>query len=508
MHTYSIGVDIGTTSTKAIVFNDAGETIQEASISYPLLTPEVKAAEQDPNEILEAVINTISEVIQKANLKPNEIKLLSFSAAMHSLIALDKNFNPLTASITWADQRSEKQARRLRLKNGQSLYENTGTPIHSMSPLVKLIWLREEKPEIFKNSKYFMGIKEYIFYVLFDEFVIDYSIASATGLFNIHTLDWDIEALETAQISPDQLPKIVPTTKIVNNIREEVANKLGISSHTPVVIGANDGCLANLGASAIEPGSVALTIGTSGAIRTVVKHPITDPEGRIFCYALTDNHWVVGGAVNNGGIVFNWMMQELLDLDVKKQHNKVNPYDLVSDIISNVTPGAEGLLFFPYLSGERAPLWNSNARGLFYGLNITHKKDHMIRAVLEGINLNLYLVYRALEKVIGQPSKIRASGGFAKSMIWRQIVANIFNSDVHTSNTVENSALGAILLGRYAIGEFNSLEEATHIIKTIEVIRPEEDSVNVYRELIPLYEKVGKLLESTYDEISYFQQKY
>lgn len=507
MNTYSIGVDIGTTSTKAIVFNDSGESIQKASITYPLLTPEVKAAEQDPNEILEAVVNTICDVIKKAHLKPNEIKLLSFSAAMHSLIALDKNFNPLTASITWADQRSEKQARCLRLKNGQSLYKNTGTPIHSMSPLVKLVWLREEKPEIFKKSKYFIGIKEYIFYILFGEFVIDYSIASATGLFNIHTLDWDREALETAQISPDQLPKVVPTTEIFN-IREELSIKLGISSNTPVVIGANDGCLANLGASAIEPGSVALTIGTSGAIRTVVKNPITDPEGRVFCYALTDNHWVVGGAVNNGGIIFNWMIQELLDLDVTKQHNKVSPYDIVSDIISNVTPGAEGLLFFPYLSGERAPLWNSNARGSFYGLNITHKKDHMIRAVLEGINLNLYLVYRALEKVIGQPSKINVSGGFAKSKIWRQIVANIFNSDVYTSNTVENSALGAVLLGRYAVGDFNSLEEATHIIKTIEVTRPEEDSVNIYRELIPLYEKVGKLLESTYDEISYFQQRY
>ena len=509
MKTYSIGIDIGTTSTKAIVFKDSGEVLEEASVEYPLLTPEPKAAEQNPDEIVAAVKLATRTVIQEADLAPNEIKLLSFSAAMHSLIALDELGNPLTASITWADQRSESQARRLKETNGQALYEKTGTPIHSMSPLAKLIWLREEKPKLFKKAHFFLGIKEYVFYELFGEYVSDYSIASATGLFNIHTLDWDEEALETAQISKNQLPKVVPTTEIFTNMKEDVALELGILPETPVVIGANDGCLANLGVNAIEPGVVALTIGTSGAIRTVVDKPITDSEGRIFCYALTENHWVVGGAVNNGGMIYNWMMQEFGSLElVEAKAKNHSPYDLISKKIASVKPGAEGLLFYPYLSGERAPLWNANAKGSFYGLSLTHKKEHMMRAVLEGINLNLYLVYRALETVIGQPDKIHASGGFAQSPLWRQMVADIFNTEVHISQTVESSALGAVLLGRFAMGELASLEEGSQMIGTAGINQPQAEQVEVYQALIPLYEKIGRLLESGYDEITAFQQKY
>ncbi len=506
---YSIGIDIGTTSTKAIIFNDLGEVLKEASVGYPLLNPEPKAAEQNPDEIVTAVKEAIRMVIQQMNLKPDEIKFLSFSAAMHSLIALDDWGNPLTHSITWADQRSEKQARQLKETNGQAIYEKTGTPIHSMSPFVKLVWLREDKPEIFNNAAFFLGIKEYLFYNLFGEYVCDYSIASATGLFNIHTLDWEEEALETAHISREQLPKLVPTTEIFTNMKEEVAFELGLSPHTPIVIGANDGCLANLGVNAIEPGIVALTIGTSGAIRTVVDRPITDPEGRIFCYALTENHWVVGGAVNNGGMIFNWMIEKFADAEIAEaQAKNLNPYDLVSDKIASVKAGSNGLLFYPYLSGERAPLWNANAKGSFYGLSLIHKKEHMMRAVLEGINLNLYLVYRALESVIGQPEKIHAAGGFAKSPLWRQMIADIFNTEVHISQTVESSALGAVLLGRFAMGELASLEEGVKLIGTAEINHPQANQVEVYQELIPLYEKMGHLLESGYDEITAFQQKY
>ncbi len=509
MKTYSIGIDIGTTSTKAIIFEDSGATVEEASVEYPLLTPEPKAAEQNPDEIVRAVKTAIRTAIQEADLASDQIKLLSFSAAMHSLLALDDSGKPLTASITWADQRSEEQARRLKEANGQALYEKTGTPIHSMSPLAKLIWLREEKPEIFEKATLFLGIKEYVFYELFGEYVSDYSIASATGLFNIHTLDWDEETLETARISKKQLPAVVPTTKIFTSMKEDIALELGILSDTPVVIGANDGCLANLGVNAIEPGVAALTIGTSGAIRTVVDQPITDPAGRIFCYALTENHWVVGGAVNNGGMIYSWMMEEFGGLErAEAEAKNLSPYDLISDRIADVKPGAEGLLFYPYLSGERAPLWNANAKGSFYGLSLTHKREHMMRAVLEGINLNLSLVYRALEPVIGQPDKIHASGGFAQSPLWRQMVADIFNTEVHISQTVESSALGAVLLGRFAMGEVASLEEAAQIIQTAEINTPLLENVEVYQSLIPLYEKIGNLLESGYDEITAFQQNY
>lgn len=509
METYSIGIDIGTTSTSAIIFTDNGENIEQAAVTYPLLTPEPKTAEQDPDEIVAAVILATKTVIEKAQLKKHQIKFLSFSAVMHSLLALDKNGNPLTALITWADQRSEMQARKLKETNGHSIYKKTGTPIHSMSPLAKLIWLREEKPEIFDAAAYFIGIKEYVFYKLFGEYVVDYSVASATGIFNIHDLDWDEEALETTQITKKQLPRVVATTEIFQGMNKGIADELKIDPSTPVVIGANDGCLANLGVNAIEPGVIAMTIGTSGAIRTVTDKPVIDPEGRSFCYALTENHWVVGGPVNNGGVIFDWLKTELAREETKEAlQNKQNPYDKMTEKITAISPGAEGLLFYPYLTGERAPLWNANAKGSFYGLALRHKKEHMMRAVLEGINLNMYLVYQTLENMLGLPDKIHASGGFAQSQAWRQMAADIFNTEIHVSQTIEGSALGAVILGRYALGEMPSLEASAEIVGTEDVTQPIEKNVAIYEELIPLYRRIGQLLEAGYDDITEFQEKF
>lgn len=509
METYSIGIDIGTTSTKAVIFEDNGKIVQQAAIEYPLLTPEPKIAEQNPEDIWKAVILATKKVIKEANLNKNQIKLLSFSAAMHSLIVLDQNGHLLTKSITWADQRSEPYARYLNETNGLSIYKNTGTPIHSMSPLSKIIWLKEEKIEIFNKASIFIGIKEYIFYKLFKEYVVDYSIASATGLFNIHTLDWDEEALQTAKISKQQLPRLVPTTEIFRNMNKDFANEVGIDPMTPVVIGANDGCLANLGVNAIKPGDVAMTIGTSGAIRTVVDKPTTDSEGRLFCYALTENLWIIGGPVNNGGIILNWLKNELCREETTEALiNGMNPFDLITTKANTIKPGAGGLLFYPYLTGERAPLWNANAKGSFYGLALHHKKEHMMRAVLEGITLNIYMVYVTLEKIIGSSNKFYASGGFAHSKVWRQIAADIFNSDIHVSETIESSALGAVILGRYAIGETPSLEVDASFIKTKDSSLPLPAHVEIYHELVPLYIRIGKLFETGYDEVTAFQEKY
>ncbi|MER2063971.1 MAG: gluconokinase, partial [Alkalibacterium sp.] len=460
MNNYSIGADIGTTSTKAVLFTDKGEIVYQSTVEYPLLTPEPKAAEQDPDEIFEAVVTAIKSVVKRSGVSSKDITVLSFSAAMHSLIAVDAEGKPLTKSITWADQRAEPYAQKLKGSNGKSLYEKTGTPIHPMSPLTKLMWLKAEKTDIFNKASRFIGIKEYIFYRFFNTYKVDHSIASATGLFNMYEMDWDKEALETAGVSRDRLSEIVPTTEVFTDVGKELADRMGIHPGMKIVIGANDGCLANLGVNAVENGVVAVTIGTSGAIRTVTDKPVSDPKGRIFCYALTENHWVIGGPVNNGGMVLRWLRDELCQLEVEEAREKnVDPYDIMTEKIAKTRAGSNGLVFHPYLSGERAPSWNANARGSFFGLAIHHKREHMMRAVLEGINMNLYMVLLALEEVIGVPERIHATGGFAKSAVWRQMMANIFNQEVHIPQTVEGACLGAAVLGKYAIGEVNDLSE-------------------------------------------------
>ncbi|GEK91070.1 gluconokinase [Alkalibacterium kapii] len=509
MSTYSIGADIGTTSTKAVLFSETGEIIYQSTVEYPLLTPEPKIAEQDPDEILEAVITAIQNVMKKSAVDKEKITVLSFSAAMHSLIAVDGKGKPLTNSITWADQRAEPYAQQLKETTGKSIYDKTGTPIHPMSPLTKLMWLKAEMPDVFNKARRFIGIKEYIFHHFFGQYVVDHSIASATGLFNMYNMDWDEEALETAGVTRDKLSKIVPTTEVFTKMNDDIAERLGVHPNMKTVIGANDGCLANLGVNAIEKGVVAVSIGTSGALRTVTDKPVADPKGRIFCYALTENHWVIGGPVNNGGMVLRWLRDELSEREVEEAKAiGADPYDVITDKIEKIPAGSNGLLFHPYLSGERAPSWNANSRGSFYGLAINHKREHVMRAVLEGINMNLYMVLLALEEVIGIPDRIHATGGFAKSTVWRQMMANIFNQEVHIPQTVEGACLGAAVLGKYAIGEIDDLREVENMVETKAISVPEKEEVAVYEELMPLYIRLSRLFEQEYDAITEFQQKF
>ncbi|GKU81847.1 gluconokinase [Niallia sp. NCCP-28] len=507
---YYLGVDIGTTSTKSVLFGEAGKVISMHHVEYPLYSPAPAIAEQDPEEIFQAVKETMKTALKKGNINNQKLKLVSFSSAMHSVIALDEKGKPLTRCITWADSRASEWATKIKKEyNGMEIYRKTGTPIHPMAPLSKIAWLRTDFPEIFAKTKKFIGIKEYIFYKFFDEYVMDHSIASATGMFNLFELDWDKEALEVAGISKEQLPTPVPTTYYLQNLKEEHASELGILPTTPFVVGASDGVLSNLGVNAIDPGVVAVTIGTSGAIRTVTDKPVTDPKGRIFCYALTENHWVVGGPVNNGGMTFRWVRDELASSEVETAKRLgIDPYEVLTKIASRVSPGCDGLLFHPYLAGERAPLWNANARGSFFGLGLHHKKEHMVRAVLEGVILNLYTVMLALQEVIGEPKQIQATGGFARSALWRQMMADIFDQEVTVPESFESSCLGAIVLGMYALGEIKDFSIMQELVGSTHSHEPIKENVDIYQDLTSIYIRISRLLENEYDQIADFQKKW
>ncbi|MGG3467223.1 gluconokinase [Neobacillus pocheonensis] len=507
---YVIGVDIGTTSTKSVLFATNGTVIATHGIEYPLFSPTPATAEQDPEEIFQAVIDTIKTVIKKSETSPSDILCISFSSAMHSVIAVDESGKPITRCITWADNRSAEWAEKLLTEmNGHDIYLRTGTPIHPMSPLSKLVWLKEDQAEIFNRTYKFISIKEYVFYKLFNQYVIDYSIASATGMFNLTTLQWDEEALKVAGISSDKLSKPVSTTFSLSGLDENFADEMMLPKSIPFVVGASDGVLSNLGVNAIDPGVVAVTIGTSGAIRTVTDKPVTDPKGRIFCYALTENHWVIGGPVNNGGMLFRWVRDQLgsAEVETAKRLGK-DPYEVLTEIASLVSPGSDGLLFHPYFAGERAPIWDANARGSFFGLGLHHKKEHLIRAVLEGVILNLYTVLLALEELIGEPKRIQATGGFARSELWRQMMADIFNQEVNIPESFESSCLGAALLGLYSLGEVDSLNVVSEMVGATNHHEPIQENVQIYQEIIPIYIRLSRLLKEEYASISAFQKKW
>lgn len=503
---YVIAVDIGTTSTKALLIDQAGQIVVTHSVGYRLHTPKPDRAEQNPDDIYRGVIKAIRYVMDASHIAPQDVRCVSFSAAMHSVLAVDEHNNPLTPSMTFADNRSVDYVQKLEAEQlGLRIFRRTGTPIHPMSPLLKLMWLKEHEPHIFSAAHKFVGIKEYVFAKFFNRFVVDYSIASATGLFNLEELKWDRLALQTVGMSDEQLAEPVPPTYVLRGASH--AEQMGLDAHTPFVIGASDGTLANLGIGAIEPSVHAVTIGTSGAVRTVVRKPLIDPDGRLFCYCLTEDYWVIGGAINNGGVVLRWVKEQLATQEASdamaQQHD---PYDALLDIAEGVAPGADGLLCLPMFAGTRAPYWNANARGVFFGLTLYHEKKHMIRAALEGVIFRIHAVLHIIEQLAGKAEHIKASGGFARSKLWCSILADVAGTRVTVPDCIESSGLGAAKLGLLAMGDIDDFNELSDWDTAREHIEPNEVNRDIYGELTAIFSRVYEQLVAEFDAIAKFQQ--
>ncbi|RDV16052.1 gluconate kinase [Pontibacter diazotrophicus] len=500
-----IGMDIGTTSTKAVAFDMEGKMLFREAIEYPIISTQPDYAEQDPEVVLKAVLDTLSTVALELKILGVELMGVSFSSAMHSLIAVDAQGDPLTKCIIWADTRSKVYATNLKGSViGHDIYLHTGTPLHPMSPLPKLRWLRDHEPLLFKNTVKFIGIKEYVFFRLFGEYKIDYSIASATGLFNIFKFDWHLDSLELAGITKDKLSEPVPPTHTFRNMKPDYATLLNIPATVPFVIGASDGCLANLGSNAVRPGDAVVTIGTSGAVRVMANEPATDIQERIFSYILTSKRFVLGGAVNNGGVVLRWFRDNFYasETALAAQENE-DIYELMNKRAAAVPPGADGLIFLPYLLGERAPIWDPAARACFFGVHYNHTREHFLRALMEGVMFNVYSVGRALEQTTGPIAAIYANGGFSRSDLWVQMLADIFNKEVHLTDTHEGSAFGAVIMGMYALGLITNLEDAAAMIRVKKTFVPDPKLHSRYMQNFSLFNELYPKLKDCLHKASH-----
>lgn len=479
-----IGLDIGTTSAKAVVFDLKGKLIAETEEMIKTYYPKTDWVEQSPQEVENACRIAMKNVIQKVDLEQYELLATGISCAMHSLICMDENVEPLSNMLIWSDGRSSEQAERLiGTEKGKAIYAKTGTPIHPMTPLMKLVWMRENNDEAYENATYYMTFKEYLLQKWFGKSAIDYSMASSTGLLNVKTLDWDEEALDMAGIKREQLSPIVPPTEVFTNIRETVANETGIPAEMPFVIGAADGQLANLGSGATSPGEVNVSMGTSGAIRQFVEGAPVNDEMETFTYAFSEDTSIIGGPTNNGGIVLQWFKDMI---EFKGTHD-----ELLAGV-ENIEPGADGIIFLPYINGERAPLWNQRAKGNFYGLSIGHNKDHLIRAVLEGITFNIYQIGQALEEMAGKSKKITVNGGLSKSRFWVQIMADVFGSEIYISDTHHNAAWGAAWTALVAIQKADSFDAIKENLPAEEVIQPNRENHEKYLTIFEKYEKLAR----------------
>jgi gluconokinase len=501
-----ITIELGTNAVRVFAFDLKGNVINATKGSYPTFHSEPDYSEQDPEQIFITMLYVLKNFItEKIQPKKYHIQSICFVASMHSVLAIDKNGVPLGNVITWADNRGKKEAQELKGSElGKKLYDATGTPIHPMSPLVKIAWLKKNDPQRFNQTSKFLTLKSYIIQQLTGEYMIDYSLASATGLFNIHKSKWESNALDYAGITSEKLPELMPVFSSPGKLRKEYQNSLGLSDNTRIIIGSSDGCMATLGAGVWSEDKATITIEDSGAVRVVGKQVLRDEKQRFFNYLLTENHYISGGPTNNGGVIFEWFATQFGDFK--------NPFDIeftIESLIyeaSNVDAGSEGLLFLPYLLGERAPLWNPNARGSYFGLNIKHARKHFIRATIEGILYEIYSIGKMLEEH-RMINSLSVNGSFATIPFCTQLIADIFNKPVSTIKNSNSVGLGAFLLTATDMGIYSNLDEAAKSVVLQETFNPRSNDHKTYRQYFELFERLSSKLEDEFEIFARLQQK-
>jgi gluconokinase len=498
-------IDINTSAVKIHAFDMNGRVICWKKGSYPTFHPQPDYSEQDPEQIFITTLFILKNLLNEhIHPKKYKVKAICFSSSMHSVLPVDKSGNPLGNAIIWADNRGAKEAEYLKkLTQNQSIYHATGTPIHPMSPLIKISWLKNHDSERFAQTYKFISVKEYVIKQLTGEYVIDHSIASSTGLFDIHKLKWHQESLDFAGISANQLSEPVSVFNDDLVLKKEYGVTLGLSQKTKLIIGSSDGCLATLGAGIIGEGKATITIGSSGAVRVAGKEVLQDEKQRFFNYLLTEGYYISGGPTNNGGVVFEWFARQFGDFSEGLEFD-----DVLEDLFktaSQVKSGADGLLFLPYLLGERAPLWNANARGMYFGLNINHEQKHFVRATLEGILFEIYSIGKILE-THRNFEDIYINGAYASLPLWTQILADMYGKTVHINDNHDSVAMGAALLGLTKLGIYSNLEEAATTVKSIETYHPNPENHDKYMKYFKIFERLSHKLSEDFEEIVLLQQ--
>nr|HPN72085.1 FGGY-family carbohydrate kinase [Saprospiraceae bacterium] len=377
------------------------------------------------------------------------------------------------------------------------------TPIHAMSPLAKIAWLRQNSKEVYGQTAKFISLKEYVLYQFTDEYFIDYSLASATGLFNLKSKKWEEDSLKFAGITADQLSTPVPINFDGFKLKKTMQKSLHLDASTKLIIGSTDGCFATLSTGAMQKDDAIISITSGGAVRVFGKECLTNDKGTFFNYILNDDYYISGGPTSNGGLAFDWSINNIYK-NIEDDLDKVIPQ--LFNELTKVQAGSNGLLFLPYLQGERAPIWDSNARAMFFGLNITHQPIHMIRAVLEGIIFEMFSIAKSILKH-RQFNALHVNGVYAATPLWSQIISDVFGMPVSISQYPLSANLGSAMLGLTVMGEYKSLIEASSIIPSPIELNPSVSKHKLYQKLFDIFESLTDKLEEEFRQIAEIQTK-
>lgn len=468
------------------------------SIECSLMASSGGRAEIDPEFVFHSCLQVMGNCVKNSPAGKYKPAGVGISCHMHSLMLADREGKPLTNLMTWADNRAAAEAGYIAENfDAGDLYARTGCRVqHPLYPLSKLLWFKRNEPETFRAAYKYITIKEYIVFRLFGLYAVDYTLASCQGYYNIHTQKWDSRILgDILGITAEKLSEVVECTHVFRGFRPEYESVLGMSSDTPFVVGSGDGIMANIGCGVCDGTSFSSTIGTSGAIRTAVDKPLLDPLQRTWCYSFTKDMWVAGGAINNGGIILKWLREEFRQQFEYDAADGESIYALFDRFAGGIPAGSEGLVFLPYLTGERCPDWNANARGLMYGLGYTHGRKHIIRAAMEGVMYRLFSVYEVLSGLGNSAARIMANGGYARSELWLQIQADLFNREVLISGVTEASALGAAYTAMLALGAVGDIKAGLPAMEPRKAIGPIKENTGVYRQM---YDTAMRIYNSIY----------
>lgn len=509
---YLLGVDLGTSGTKTVLFDENGQTLASKTIEYPLLQPKNGWAEQDPKFWYDATIDSIKSVLQTSKVNSEDVVALSIAGQMHGLVMLDKNGKVLRNSILWCDARTQKQCDEITALVGkQRLIEINANPALTGFTAPKILWVRENEPEIYKECATILLPKDYVRYMLTGEKAMEISDASGTNLLDITNRVWSDEILEKLSIEKSLMPPIIESSAIAGHITKEIAALTGLKEGTIVAGGAGDNAAAALGTGVCKEGDAFVTLGTSGVIFAHTNKPSIDPLGRVhtFCAAVK-NSWTVMSCTLAAGLSLRWTRDELYSFEKDAEAAKGNDvYNLMTENASKIPVGADGLVYLPYLMGERSPVLDPNARGVFFGLTARHTKSHMTRAVLEGITLSQRHNLDVLHQMDINPVNLTACGGGAQSPFWRQLLADILQCKIVTTTSKEGPALGAAILAGVAAGVFESVEQGcAKLVKMSEKFSDtNKDNAAKYDEVYKMYSFLYPTLRPAFSKLDTMRKK-
>lgn len=494
---YFLGIDTSTTSSKALLMDEMGKVVAVASAPHTLQTPHPLWSEQDPQEWWQAVSTSIKSALESAKIRGDQVSAIGLTGQMHGLVLMDEDGKVLRPAILWNDQRTQAQCDKIHEKIGKEAFiQITGNVALTGFTAPKILWVKDHEPEVFAKAKHVLLPKDYIRYKLTDGYAMDKADGAGTVLFDLHARDWSQEVLSALEIPTEWMPRTFEGTEVTGLISREAAAITGLKEGTPVVAGGGDQAAGAVGMGAVEPGVVSLTLGTSGVVFATTPAAYIEPAGRLhaFCHAVP-GMWHFMGVMLSAAGSLQWYRDTLApNMD----------FDTLLKNAETIHAGSEGLVFLPYLTGERTPHPDPLARGAFIGLTLRHTQAHMTRAVLEGVSFGLKDSFTLIKSAgLGKIIQVRASGGGTKSALWRQILASVLDVELVTVNSAEGGAYGAALLAGVAGGAWKDVPTACKAcIKITGSTSPDPKQVETYNKVYSIYRDLYPVLKNKFAALS------